>query len=127
MTLIRDVGFASAYSFKYSARPGTPAANMLKNLVHDKIATERLLQLQKLVVSQQLAFNKSCVGLTMPVLLDRKGKREGQIQGRSPWNQSVYVTANERLMGEIVDVNITGGFDQSLGGEIRQFNTILAG
>jgi tRNA-2-methylthio-N6-dimethylallyladenosine synthase len=125
MTLIRDIGFASAYSFKYSARPGTPAANMLKNLVHDKIATERLLQLQKLVVGQQLAFNKSCVGLTMPVLLDRKGKREGQIQGRSPWNQSVYVTANDRLMNEIVDVNITGGFDQSLAGEIKMVENIL--
>jgi tRNA-2-methylthio-N6-dimethylallyladenosine synthase len=115
MKLVRDVGFASCYSFTYSARPGTPAANMLKNLVHDsKIANERLQRLQALILEQQVAFNKNSVGLTLPVLLDRKGKRAGQLQGRSPYNQSVYVTANERLMGEIVEVHIQEGFDQSL-------------
>ncbi|MGB4106801.1 MAG: tRNA (N6-isopentenyl adenosine(37)-C2)-methylthiotransferase MiaB [Alphaproteobacteria bacterium] len=124
MRLVRDVGFASCYSFKYSARPGTPAANM-KNLVHGKVADERLKRLQALVLEQQLAFNKSCVGLTLSVLLDRKGKRAGQIQGRSPYNQSVYVTATERLMGEIVDVDIQEGFDQSLTGSIKQHETVL--
>ncbi|MCE7886179.1 MAG: tRNA (N6-isopentenyl adenosine(37)-C2)-methylthiotransferase MiaB [Alphaproteobacteria bacterium PRO2] len=124
MQLVRDVGFASCYSFKYSARPGTPAANM-KNLVHDKIATERLARLQTLILEQQLAFNKKCAGLTLPVLLDRKGKRAGQLQGRSPYNQSVYVNANERLMGEIVEVAISEGFDQSLTGAIKQHETVL--
>ena len=122
LRLIRDVGFASCYSFKYSARPGTPAAAM-KNLVHDKIATERLARLQALVLEQQLAFNRKCVGVTLPVLLDRKGKRPGQLQGRSPYNQSVYIAANERLMGEIVEVDIKEGFDQSLTGHIKQLET----
>lgn len=119
MRLAADVQYASCYSFKYSARPGTPAANMLKNLVHDKIASERLMQFQKQALTYQLAFNKKCVGLTLPVLLDRKGKRAGQLQGRSPYNQSVYVQANERLMNEIVDVDICEGFDQSLTGDIK--------
>jgi tRNA-2-methylthio-N6-dimethylallyladenosine synthase len=124
MQLVRDVGFASCYSFTYSARPGTPAANM-KNLVHSKIANERLQRLQALILEQQVAFNKNSVGLTLPVLLDRKGKRAGQLQGRSPYNQSVYVTANERLMGEIVEVHIQEGFDQSLTGSIKQHETEL--
>lgn len=124
MQLVRDVGFASCYSFTYSARPGTPAANM-KNLVHSKIANERLQKLQALILEQQIAFNKNSVGLTLPVLLDRKGKRAGQLQGRSPYNQSVYVTANERLMGEIVEIDIQEGFDQSLTGSIKQHETVL--
>ncbi len=124
MRLVRDVGFASCYSFTYSARPGTPAANM-KNLVHSKIANERLQKLQALILEQQIAFNKNSVGLTLPVLLDRKGKRAGQLQGRSPYNQSVYVTANERLMGEIVEIDIQEGFDQSLTGSIKQHETVL--
>jgi tRNA-2-methylthio-N6-dimethylallyladenosine synthase len=122
MNLAKEVGFASAYSFKYSARPGTPAANM-KNLVHDKIANERLLTFQALITSQQLAFNKKCEGLMMPVLLDKKGKKSGQLQGRSPYNQSVYVIAGDRLLNQMVEITITEGFDQSLTGEIRQFET----
>ena len=117
MDLVRRVKFASCYSFKYSARPGTPAANM-QNLVHDKIASERLTRLQVLLAGQSSEFNKSCVGLTLPVLLDRKGKLAGQLQGRSPYNQSVYVQANERLMNRIVDVKITEGFDNSLTGDV---------
>ena len=117
MDLITRVKFASAYSFKYSARPGTPAANM-QNLVHDKIADARLQRLQALIAEQSSAFNQSCAGLTLPVLLDRKGKRPGQLQGRSPYNQSVYVQAHERLMNTIVDVAITEGFDNSLTGDV---------
>lgn len=117
MQLVRDVEFASCYSFKYSARPGTPAANM-KGLIRDEIATERLARLQALLKEQQRAFNESCVGKTLPVLMDRKGKRDGQIQGRSPYNQSVYVTAPERLMDTIVEVNVTAGYDASLSGDV---------
>ena len=117
MDLIARVKFASAYSFKFSARPGTPAANM-QNLVHDKIADARLQRLQALIAEQAAALNKSCVGLTLPILLDRKGKRAGQLQGRSPYNQSVYVNANERLLNTVVDVAITEGFDNSLTGTI---------
>jgi tRNA-2-methylthio-N6-dimethylallyladenosine synthase len=125
MQLVRDVKYASCYSFKYSARPGTPAANM-KNLVHDKIANERLLRLQALLVEQQTAFNKASEGLVIPVLLDRKGKKPGQLQGKSPWNQSVNMTAPERVMGQTVDAHIIEAFDNSLRGEIRQLEVETA-
>jgi len=117
MELVKQVEFASCYSFKYSARPGTPAANM-QNLVRDDIASERLARLQAILNEQQAAFNKKCEGLTLPVLLDRKGKREGQIQGRTPYNQSLYVQANDRLLNTVIDVKITEAFDKSLTGEI---------
>ena len=118
MQLVRDVNYASCYSFMYSARPGTPAANM-QGLIRPEIATERLARLQGLLNEQQLAFNQSCVGLTLPVLLDRKGKREGQIQGRSPYNQSVYIEGKDRLLNEIIEVEIEEGFDKSLTGKIK--------
>ena len=118
MQLARDVEYASCYSFKYSARPGTPAANLQAALVPDHIASERLSRFQALINQQQAAFNKTCEGLTMPILFDRKGKKEGQLSGRSPYFQSVYVTGNERLIGNIVDVKITNAFDNSLTGEI---------
>ncbi len=125
MQLIRDVNFASCYSFMYSARPGTPAANM-QNLVHDKVSAERLQRLQALLNEQQRAFNLACIGETMPILLDRKGKRDGQLQGRSAYNQSVYVKANERLLSEVVDVKITEGFDKSLTGEVVTSESVLS-
>ncbi|MCB9984015.1 MAG: tRNA (N6-isopentenyl adenosine(37)-C2)-methylthiotransferase MiaB [Rhodospirillales bacterium] len=117
MDLVRRVGFASCYSFKFSARPGTPAANM-QNLVHESIATERLARLQGLLNEQQIAFNKKCVGLTLPVLLDRKGKKPGQLVGRSPFNQSVFVEAPDRLMNTIAQIQISEGFENSLTGSV---------
>lgn len=124
MQLIRDVNYASCYSFAYSARPGTPATNM-QNLVRDDIAKERLARLQGLINEQQKAFNLGSIGLTLPVLLDRKGKREGQIQGRSPFNQSIYIEANERLLNTIVDVKVTEAFDNSLTGDIVTSESIV--
>ncbi len=117
MDMVRRVNYASCYSFKYSARPGTPAANM-PNLIHDAIATERLARLQGLLNEQQAAFNAKCVGMTLPVLMDRKGKHDGQIVGRSPYFQSVFVEGNDRLLNTIVDIKITDGFEKSLTGEI---------
>ena len=125
MDMVRRVEFVSCYSFKFSARPGTPAANM-QNLVRDDIASERLKRLQGLLNEQQIAFNKKSVGLTLPVLFDRKGKREGQLVGRSPFNQSVYAEANPRLMDTIAHVNITDGFDNSLTGEIVTGESVLS-
>lgn len=124
LDLARSVNYCAAYSFKYSARPGTPAANM-KNLVPSKVADDRLQHFQALITEQQLAFNKKFEGTTMPVLFDKKGKRPGQIQGRSPWYQSVNVTAPERLIGQIIDVDITEGFDQSLHGDLTQTEQII--
>ena len=122
MQLVRDVNYASCYSFKFSARPGTPAANM-QGLVHDAVASDRLARLQGLLNEQQFAFNKKSVGLTMPILLDRKGKKPGQLQGRSPYNQSVYVEANDRLLNKVIDVTIENGYEKSLSGGLKQFKT----
>ncbi len=124
MDMVRRVGFVSCYSFKFSARPGTPAANM-QNLVRDDIASDRLKRLQALLNEQQIAFNKKSVGLTLPVLFDRKGKREGQLVGRSPFSQSVFVEGNARLMNTIADVEITDGYDNSLTGNIVTGESVL--
>lgn len=118
MQLARDVGYASCYSFKYSARPGTPAASIQAALVPDHIADQRLQRFQALINEQQAAFNKTCEGQTLPILFDRKGKKPGQLSGRSPYFQSVYVNGNDRLIGNIIDVKITNAFDNSLTGEI---------
>lgn len=126
MQLARDVGYASCYSFKYSARPGTPAANLQAAIVPDHIASDRLKRFQALINEQQAAFNKTCEGITMPILFDRKGKKEGQLSGRSPYFQSVYVQGNERLIGNIIDVKITDAFDNSLTGEIVTVNGKVA-
>jgi tRNA-2-methylthio-N6-dimethylallyladenosine synthase len=118
MQLIRDVGFASAYSFKYSARPGTPAANMT-NLVREDVKSARLLELQNLITEQYLEFNQKTVGTTLPVLFERKGKKEGQLQGRTPFYQAINVPANDRLLGEIVDVEVTSATANALIGEVK--------
>ncbi len=124
MDMVERVKFVSCYSFKFSARPGTPAANMT-NLVRDDIASERLSRLQGLLNQQQIEFNRQSVGMTLPVLFDRKGKHEGQLVGRSPFSQSVFVQANSRLMNTIANVKITEGFDNSLTGDIVTSETVL--
>ena len=125
MQLVRDIGYSQAYSFKYSARPGTPAA-VMQNLVHEKIKQERLVALQELLFQQQLDFNKSKIGETLPVLFERTGNKDGQIIGRSPYMQSVYVQGNQRLIGSIIDVKITDGFAKSLTGDIVTSERICA-
>ena len=122
MQLARDTVYASCYSFKYSARPGTPAANIQAAIVPDHIASDRLKRFQALINEQQAAFNKTCEGKTLPILFDRKGKKEGQLSGRSPFFQSVYVQGNERLIGNIINVKITNAFDNSLTGEIEIYD-----
>ena len=118
MQLIRDVVFASAYSFKYSARPGTPAANM-SGLVRPDVASARLMELQNLITDQYFEFNKTCIGKTMPVLFERKGKKEGQLQGRTPFYQAINVPANNRLLDQFVDVKITEATANALVGEVE--------
>jgi tRNA-2-methylthio-N6-dimethylallyladenosine synthase len=118
MQLVRDVEFASAYSFKYSPRPGTPAANM-SNLVRPDVAQARLVELQDLITEQYFEFNKKAVGTTMPVLFERKGRHEGQLQGRTPFYQAINVPANERLIGEIINVKITSATANALVGEVE--------
>ncbi len=114
--LVRDIGFAYAYSFKYSARPGTPAAVMQKQ-ISEKEKTARLHHLQSLLFQQQTDYNSRTVGLTLPVLLDRVIEEKGQLHGRTPYNQAVHITAPADLYGRIIDVSITRAFQNSLTGE----------
>lgn len=124
LQIVRDAGYASAYSFKYSPRPGTPAAAM-QGLLRESVKSERLDRLQAQIQSQQLAFNKKTLGLTLPVLFEREGGREGQLQGRTPYNQSINVPANARLMGQIVPVKVTESFTNSLVGSIEQIEMVV--
>lgn len=125
MDLVRRVGFSSAYSFKYSARPGTPAAAM-KGLLREEVKSERLQELQNLLNEQQYEYNKTFGGKIMPVLFDRKGHKNGQLLGRSAYMHSVHVTAPDRLIGQIVDVRITHPAPNSLTGEVVMVDDIPA-
>ncbi|MEQ9518211.1 MAG: tRNA (N6-isopentenyl adenosine(37)-C2)-methylthiotransferase MiaB [Parvibaculum sp.] len=113
LAIVDEVRYAQAYSFKYSPRPGTPAAGDGEQVPED-IKTERLVRLQERIAFHQLAFNKSCEGKTMRVLFDRRGKRDGQLIGRSPFLQSVYVKAPETLFGGFADVTVINGYANSM-------------
>ena len=117
MELVRAVGYASAYSFKYSPRPGTPAADMFGQVPED-VKDERLQRLQALIREQQSAFNASQIGKTLPILVTGKGRLEGQLHGRSPYLQAVHFDGPEHLMGQIVDVEIVGASLNSLTGQL---------
>ncbi len=105
MKLVEDIGFAQAFSFKYSIRPGTPAAAM-ENQVADAVKDERLQRLQAVLNAQQVAFNRAMIGRVLPVLLDKPGRHEGQLVGRSPYLQAVHATASPSETGTVVDLRI---------------------
>jgi len=115
LQIVEAVGYASAFSFKYSPRPGTPAADR-DDQVPEPVKKERLARLQALLSAQSLAFNEGCVGRTMPVLLEKPGKRAGQIIGRSPYLQPVVLDAAAGDLGAIVDVTIASAGPHSLVG-----------
>jgi len=117
LRLVREVGYAQAYTFKYSARPGTPAADM-EDAVPEAVKAERLAALQQLIGAQQTAFNRSAVGSVQPVLFERRGAHPGQLVGRGPWMQSVHAEAPDRLLGRIVPVRILDGHANSLSGAV---------
>ena len=117
MTLIRDIGYAQAYSFKYSKRPGTPASAARKQIPED-VKTARLEALQTLLIEQQRDFNRSCGGRTLSVLFEKPGRNAGQIIGRSPYLQSVHVEGPDTLIGEIHEVRILEAKTNSLRGEL---------
>ena len=117
LSIVDAVGYASAYSFKFSPRPGTPAAAM-EGAVDPHIMNQRLQQLQERIAQHSLAFNRSCVGRDTRVLIDRKGRREGQMIGKSPWLQSVHVMA-DAAVGDMLDVTLTSAGPNSLGGALR--------
>ena len=107
MDLITRVGYAAAYSFKYSPRPGTPAAD-LDNQVPEAAKDERLAALQALIAEQQTAFNQATVGRTIPVLVEKAGRKPGQMAGKSPYLQAVQIDDAKARIGDIVEVNVTG-------------------
>ncbi len=117
MQMVRDLTFASAFSFKYSPRPGTPAAAMMGQVAEaDK--TERLARLQKLLFEQQHAFNVSQIGRVLPVLVTGEGRMPGQKHGRSPYLQSVHFEDTRAQNGDVVNVRIVGASQNSLTGEL---------
>jgi tRNA-2-methylthio-N6-dimethylallyladenosine synthase len=117
MRLVSEAGFASAFSFKYSRRPGTPGWAM-PDQVPENIKAARLAALQALLGQQAREFNLSKVGATVPVLFAEPGRKPGQLIGKTPWLQSVYADGPPRLIGRIVDTRLTEGHANSLAGEI---------
>ena len=115
LEMVRTVRFAQAYSFKYSARPGTPAATMDGQLP-EAVKTERLHRLQALLAEESTRFNTNCIGKIFPVLFEKPGRREGQLIGRSPYLQSVYADVSATAIGLILPVQICGAGPNSLAG-----------
>lgn len=117
LQLVAEVGYAGAFSFKYSRRPGTPAAN-LPGQVAEEVKEERLARLNALLDEQQSAFNASQTGRTLPVLFERAGRHPGQLSGRSPYLQAVHVSGPDHLIGQIVPVRIESAAKMSLAGTL---------
>ena len=113
LRIVQAVGYAQAFSFKYSTRPGTPGAD-LPDQVPEDVKSERLERLQALLLKQQAEFAKSCVRKVIDLLLEKPGRNEGQVIGRSPWLQSVNVDAKTSQIGDIIPVRIIGTGPNSL-------------
>ncbi len=119
MHLVRKVKYAQAFSFKYSPRPGTTASTM-EDQVEEHVASERLQILQELLKQQQFDFNQSLIGRKLPVLLEKPGRMENQLVGRSPYLQPVHVIAPNELIGKIIDVKIIDATRNSLTGKLEK-------
>ncbi|HMK69430.1 MAG TPA: tRNA (N6-isopentenyl adenosine(37)-C2)-methylthiotransferase MiaB [Xanthobacteraceae bacterium] len=117
LSFVAEVGYSGAFSFKYSPRPGTPAAEM-ETQVEEDVKLHRLHRLQVLIDRQQAAFNRRCLGRTFSVLFERPGRHSGQLVGRSPYLQPVQVKAPASLIGEIAAVTITEVASNSLFGAL---------
>ncbi|MFT3988721.1 tRNA (N6-isopentenyl adenosine(37)-C2)-methylthiotransferase MiaB [Aestuariivirga sp.] len=113
--LVREVHYASAFSFKYSPRPGTPASDM-KAQVPEPEALARLHELQALLHEQQTAFNAACVGRTLDILVEKPGRDPGQLVGKSPYLQAVHLQGEKALIGQIIPTHITSVGRNSLSG-----------
>ena len=118
LNIVDAVGYASAYSFKYSARPGTPAATM-EDQIPREVMEQRLQRLQDRITAHSLAFNQSKVGSNTHILIERCGRRDGQMIGKSPWLQSVHVETDAKP-GDLLDVTLIGAGPNSLAGAVRQ-------
>jgi tRNA-2-methylthio-N6-dimethylallyladenosine synthase len=118
LSLVDAVGYAQCFSFKYSPRPGTPAAEMTDGFVVPEVMDDRLQRLQAALNRDQAAFNACTLGKTCTVLIERKGKLPGQMLGKSPWLQSVHLTSDARI-GDLIDVEIVRADPNSLAGAER--------
>jgi tRNA-2-methylthio-N6-dimethylallyladenosine synthase len=118
LQIVDAVRYASAYSFKYSPRPGTPAATMEDQIARE-VMDERLQRLQARINEHQLAFNRSKTGIQTQILVERSGRFAGQVIGRSPWLQSVHVQAAAKP-GDILDVTLVAAGPNSMTGAVRQ-------
>jgi len=125
LALIERVGFAQAYSFKYSPRPGTAGAGLVDQ-VPEEAKIERLHRLQALLDRQQTRFNSACIGKVMPVLFERRGRHPGQLVGRSPYLQAVHAPADSALLGRVADVAIVAAGANSLAGKVYVGETVPA-
>jgi tRNA-2-methylthio-N6-dimethylallyladenosine synthase len=117
LALVREIGFASAFSFKYSPRPGTPAAAM-DDQVPEAVKETRLARLQTLLRAQMDAFNRACLGREVDVLFERRGRHPGQLVGRSPWLQAVHAIADDALIGQVARVRLVRTEPNSLAGVV---------
>jgi tRNA-2-methylthio-N6-dimethylallyladenosine synthase len=124
LDLVKQVRYAQAYSFMYSIRPGTPAG-LMELQIPDEVKSERLQQLQAVLNEHQFDFNKACVGQKMRMLIERKGRHENQLSGRSPYMQSVTMEGNERLIGQIVDVVVESGHANGIRARILTDEQVL--
>jgi tRNA-2-methylthio-N6-dimethylallyladenosine synthase len=119
LSLVNDIGFSGAFSFKYSPRPGTPGAEMDDQVAED-VKSNRLQRLQNAIDENHAAFNRGCSGRTFDVLFEREGRHPGQLVGRSPYLQPVQITAPSSLIGTIARVEITEVASNSLFGVLIQ-------
>lgn len=118
LRLIDEVGYAASFSFKYSPRPGTPAAEMTGAFVPEAVMDERLQRLQAAIARDQAAFNAATLGKNCTVLIERKGKLPGQMLGKSPWLQSVHLMTDAQI-GDLIEVEIVRADPNSLAGVER--------
>ena len=118
LSMMERVRFAQAYSFKYSPRPGTPAAGLEQ--LPEEVKVARLSQLQSVITRHQTAFNSAQVGMIMPVLFDRRGRRPGQLIGRSPYLQSVHAQLDSSWLGKTLEVEIASAGPNSLAGVLHE-------
>jgi tRNA-2-methylthio-N6-dimethylallyladenosine synthase len=125
MQLVRDVGYAQAFSFKYSRRPGTPGASMPKQIAED-VKDARLQALQELLIAQQVSFNRSLIGTRIPVLFDKPGRHAGQVGGRSPFLQAVHIDGPSSLIGGMAEVEIQAASQNSLSGTLARMQAEAA-
>ncbi len=116
LNLVKEVNYCQAYSFKYSRRPGTPGS-VLKGQVAENIKDERLSELQNILNEQQLSFNNRFIGKSFDVLLERTGKKDNQLVGKSPYMQAVHVKTKNYKIGDIVKINILRADKNSLEGK----------